>query len=258
MTLLVEKKQTQDNMSTLSLAFIAGSLSSSCCFVQLCLNFLSTLITLPIGCAGFNTILGPLRPYTRTLTLAWLIMSWSPLLRNKPQKNDEELSDSCCNRSINNSQDKDVQFLPRNQKRKNIMKMQFISTVMCLCLMFMPEGLKFFGGPALAPAVDNVNVIRLDYTVDKMGCEGCVYSVEGLLSSQSGVVSAKVSNFDLGEVEIYVNKAWINFEKEVFEKSLNELLVSNGYELHERGWKTMKMKFNDSFVTKLENGFLKA
>ena len=91
--------------------------------------------------------------------------------------------------------------------------------------MYMPEGLKFLGGPAVAPAVNNIisinihkysnnnninnqannsNILQLDYTVDNMDCNGCVIEVEGLLlSSQSGVISAKVTQFDLGDIDQY-------------------------------------------------------
>ena len=37
-------------------SLIGGLLSSSCCLLQILLNFLS------LGCAGFNKLLGPLRP----------------------------------------------------------------------------------------------------------------------------------------------------------------------------------------------------
>ena len=97
---------------------------------------------------------------------------------------------------------------------------------------------------------NNNNIQRLDYTVDNMDCQGCVYSVEGIISSQLGVVSAKVTKFDFGEVEVYVNKDWIaDYNESTFEKSLNDVLMSNGYELHPRGWKTQKMKFDESFAS---------
>lgn len=136
----------------------------------------------------------------------------------------------------------------KKKKNKQLRKAKFLSTLLCLILMFMPEGLKFLGGPALAPAIDNLNIIQLDLTVDNMDCGGCVIEVEGLISSQSGVVSAKVTDFELGEVEILVNTAWIDYDRGDFFGSMDKVLVSHGFALHERGWKTQKMKFDESFA----------
>ena len=49
---------------------LLGLLSSSCCLLQLMLN------TFSVGCAGFNTLLGPLRPYLAAFTLFLHIGVW--------------------------------------------------------------------------------------------------------------------------------------------------------------------------------------
>lgn len=46
-------------------------LSSSCCAVQLAINAMSVLMGAGIGCVGFNTFLGPLRPYLLAVMLAY-------------------------------------------------------------------------------------------------------------------------------------------------------------------------------------------
>eukprot|EP00966_Prymnesium_polylepis_P266398 6153786-Prymnesium_polylepis.2 len=51
-----------------------GLLSSSCCVLQLLLN------TLSVGCAGFNTILGPIRPQMMALTLSLQAFMWHSTL----------------------------------------------------------------------------------------------------------------------------------------------------------------------------------
>ena len=51
-----------------------GLLSSSCCALQLLLNYLS------FGCAGFNTVLGPLRPQFLAITLSLQLGMWRALL----------------------------------------------------------------------------------------------------------------------------------------------------------------------------------
>lgn len=227
-------------------AFIAGSLSSSCCFIQLCLNLLSSMSMYSIGCAGFNTTLGPLRPYTRSLTLSWLVVSWFYPNMKKSERvdsqcvDDSKFDNTCCNKTSD----------------RNIYKIKILSTVICIVLMYMPEGLQLVGGSALAPAIGNVkDMIRLEYTVDNMGCEACVFGVEGILTRQPGVISAKVTDFNLGEVEIVLNKAWIDYNKNIFEKSVNDNLELHGYELHQRGWKTKKMKLDESYSSSLELNF---
>lgn len=47
-------------------AVAAGLLSSSCCLLQLVLNALAMLNVIHVGCAGFNSILGPWRTEMRT------------------------------------------------------------------------------------------------------------------------------------------------------------------------------------------------
>jgi len=49
---------------------LLGLLSSSCCALQLLLNMAS------LGCAGFNTVLGPIRPSLLAITLLTQIGSW--------------------------------------------------------------------------------------------------------------------------------------------------------------------------------------
>ena len=215
-------------------AVIAGSISSSCCFIQLILAVISTYVSIPLGCAGFNKVLGPLRPYTRTGTVAWLISTWFSILKSgkevpKIKKEDNNVTNVCCKETQTQTQ-------TLNHNVKKIM-----STIVCLGLMFMPEILKMLGGPAIVASLDEKHIIKLEYTVDNMGCEACVYSVQGVLTIQSGVALAKITDFDLGEIEIYINKDWINdYEKETFENNLNETLLSSGFSLHDRGWKTKK------------------
>lgn len=49
---------------------LLGLLSSSCCALQLILNSMS------MGCAGFNTVLGPIRPTLLSLTIMLQMGSW--------------------------------------------------------------------------------------------------------------------------------------------------------------------------------------
>merc|ERR1712070_501225 len=55
---------------------LMGLLSSACCLLQVILNLLS------LGCAGFNTALGPLRPSFLALTLILQLSGWFNALSN--------------------------------------------------------------------------------------------------------------------------------------------------------------------------------
>lgn len=207
-----------------------------------------------------------MQPFSRSLTLSWLVMSWFSLSREEGKEEDVATT----NNDDNNDDDKKKEKSDGNDtkissgkiddscKSKQTItrrKISFLaSSLLCLCLMYMPEGLKILGiDPVLlAPAVkngdNNSSFIKLEYTVDNMDCGGCVVEVEGLLTGQTGVISAKVTTFALGEVEIYVNTEWVqDYETVTFEKVLNETLIPHGFELHERGWKTKMMTFDERF-----------
>lgn len=55
-------------------------LSSSCCAIQLAVNAISVAMGAGAGCIGFNTVLGPLRPYL----LATMVAYHSPLAVSSP------------------------------------------------------------------------------------------------------------------------------------------------------------------------------
>ncbi|GFH55833.1 hypothetical protein CTEN210_12309 [Chaetoceros tenuissimus] len=218
-------------------AFAAGSISSSCCLFQLLLNLLSSWNILHIGCAGFNTVLGPLRPYTRTMTLIWLLMQWFQHLNIYPPlgKQEKDQINCCCTTS----------------RRK-----LFLSSLLCLGLMFMPELLEsirhssFIQRNSQTISIDPRNVVELNYVVDNMGCEACINAVEKLMNGHIGVLSSKVSSFETGEVNIQVNKELYERNTEVtwtkyFEDELGDLLHTHGYELRPVGWITKSMKLKE-------------
>jgi len=202
-------------------AFAAGTVASSCCLFQLGLNLLSSFNIIHVGCAGFNTILGPLRPYTRAMTIAWLLQTW--FSRGKRGRS------ACCTKI---------------SRRRLI-----ISTIMCLTLMFMPEMLEQLRHSSLDvirfghQKVNGSDFTKMEYVVDNMGCEACINAVERLVDGQLGVISSKVSSFEMGEIDIYVgNDVTDPVWKDKFENELEEVLREHDYELHPRGWVTKKMK----------------
>ena len=226
---IVSEKKDEPPSSSMLKAFALGSISSSCCAIQLVLNMVSSLgcMTLGFGCAGFNTILGPLRPVTRSMTLAWLVWNWFSSAPSLPSK--------CC-----------------REKRP---KRRIFESVLCLALMFSPEILTFYGNYTRGDLLllsktieaDRENIIRIEYVVDNMGCEACINAVERLISGRVGVAKTSVTSFDTGEIEIYVEeKQWDGLRKKTFEEDLDHILQEHGYELHEKGWVTKKMKMSDN------------
>ena len=95
-----------------------------------------------------------------------------------------------------------------------------------------------------------------------MTSEACINAVEQLLSKQEYVVKSTVLSVETGEVELYIaqdfNKRWElesnlgsesdsdpnveNMRNRFILEDLNSMLQKHGYELHERGWVTKKMK----------------
>jgi len=150
-------------------AVITGLLGSSCCLLQLGINALSAANLLHnVGCAGFNNILGPLRPPLRAATTAWLIKSW-------------------------------VSATPGPRRRSLL-----APTLLCVALTLMPEALLYAGtGVGVVTPVGGARVLRL--RVEGMGCEACQMHVQGFLERTEGVVSASV-DFESGEAEVYVKE----------------------------------------------------
>eukprot|EP00406_Dinophysis_acuminata_P004414 CAMPEP_0179218100 /NCGR_PEP_ID=MMETSP0797-20121207/4282_1 /TAXON_ID=47934 /ORGANISM="Dinophysis acuminata, Strain DAEP01" /LENGTH=119 /DNA_ID=CAMNT_0020924403 /DNA_START=53 /DNA_END=409 /DNA_ORIENTATION=+ len=112
-------------------------------------------------------------------------------------------------------------------------------TCVTIVLSFLPELLKYCGGPAIAPPTDGA--VRKRFVVDNMGCEACVNAVERILTQHPGVVYGRVTEFERGEVEVFVadeTANWVAFS----EQALDSRLRKHGYELHERGWETESMK----------------
>jgi len=208
-----------EESSLLMQAFATGSIASSCCLFQLGLNLLSYLNIMHVGCAGFNSMLGPLRPYTRTMTISWLLWNWVSFSRQKASK--------CC-----------------SQRRS---KRLVLSSILCITLMFMPELLGYIGNSGnkvllVGGGSKPGHLVRMEYVVDNMGCEACINAVERLITGQDGVAKSKVASFDSGQVEIYVDGEWDAARQTEFELSLDLVLNTHGYELHPKGWVTKKMK----------------
>eukprot|EP00908_Phaeocystis_cordata_P010217 Transcript_21058.p2 GENE.Transcript_21058~~Transcript_21058.p2 ORF type:complete len:302 (-),score=103.87 Transcript_21058:70-879(-) len=130
-----------------------GLLSSSCCVLQLLLNALS------VGCAGFNTVLGPLRPLMLAVTVTLQTWMWrvAPTWRSA---------------------------LP--------------ATAVAAALTFLPEALHAWinrqpaGAAAGAGAAGGAEA-QLCVKVEGMGCTACTAKVKQALELLPEVASASVS-----------------------------------------------------------------
>jgi len=212
-------------------AMITGSASSSFYFVKFCLGFFPSFVTLSDETiAWINSSLDQLQPYAQSLTLCWLIMSWFYLMRN-PNNGDSSSGDEKKSDSVSDGNER-----KRRKTRSRKFLLLSSATIVCLSLMFMPEGLRTMNTFQASSSADEISsIIKLDYKVDNMDCGGCVRAVEATLSKQSGVVSAKVLSLELGEVEVYLNKDLVeNYERKEFDKILSDALMLKGYELHGR------------------------
>jgi copper chaperone CopZ len=233
------------SVSDFTIGILAGLLSSSCCILQLGLNVLSVFELIHIGCAGFNIILGPLRPYLRLLTLSWLCVLWFHALKPTSAYNSPTQEET--RHGIQKSAVSDVtvgKAKSKNSKHyftKLNVKL-FINTIITLTLMFMPEGLKYFGGPSIAPPT--TNAVKKTFVVDNMGCEACIDAVGRIINRANGVVSSNIE-LDTGEATVWIAKDW-NFDP----KDLDKHLKHHGYELHEEGHITKKMLLDKSLGVK--------
>ena len=141
---------------------VVGLLSSSCCLLQLMLNALS------IGCAGFNTILGPVRPYFMALALTLQALMWQAVLADAAP-----------------------------------LDPAIASTVQTVGLSFLPEALTVaMQRSAAPPPADGDLWLR----VGGMGCTACSVKVKSALEAVDGVASCTVA-FEEGRVHLQLDSS---------------------------------------------------
>lgn len=122
---------------------VIALLSSSCCAFQLVLNVFS------VGCAGFNTVLGPFRPYLMAMATWGQVWMWA-------------------------SMEKQLQYSAAKW-----------STLVTLLLSFLPE-LVFLSSMMTDQmyAENGANQVgghRVDLTIQGMGCVACVETIKNAI-----------------------------------------------------------------------------
>lgn len=131
-----------------------GLLSSSCCVLQLILNSFS------FGCAGFNTILGPLRPYMLALTAVLQGGMWHVALTGRG----ERLITSATG-----------------------------ATILTLCLALLPEALHLWTHSRPRARVPKAcSTAEVQLRVEGMGCTACTHKVKRTLEAIPGVSDCEV------------------------------------------------------------------
>ena len=144
-------------------------LSSSCCALQLILNAFS------LGCAGFNTFLGPLRPTLLAGTLALQIASWYVAWARPWQ-----------------------------------WKPTAIASVMAITMSCLPELLALYNHLRQGNVVPSTNqqqgddAIVLRFRMDSVGCAACLTTVSGVLR-QIDAIANYDANMDTGILTVYAN-----------------------------------------------------
>jgi uncharacterized protein len=239
-------------------AIAAGLLSSSCCAIQLFLNLLSSLNLMHVGCAGFNKVLGPVRPVLRGISLLVMAKLWYDEA-NKPS------SININSNSAEYEQVEGVKQLPLDPQltstsissSKKSKSRLILQTCLCLTLMFLPEALRavstidafsrqtlsaqqgssgfglampsFFSStiPIVAPSLSGA--VWKHYKVQNMGCEACASHVQSVVKSKHGVIDVNDLVYEEGILSILVQ-----LDGGFDEEKLKNQLFLDGYELEDR------------------------
>mmetsp|Transcript_28889 Transcript_28889/g.53346 ORF Transcript_28889/g.53346 Transcript_28889/m.53346 type:complete len:290 (-) Transcript_28889:180-1049(-) len=169
---------------------VLGLLSSSCCAIQILLNALS------FGCAGFNNVLGPIRPTFVAMTIMAQMSSWYV-----------------------------------SYSRPYQWRMTAASTLLSLFLTLLPEALVWqtakregsrqqlqtngeWKDSLLNDNTNAAGIIHLQFRLTTMGCSSCVSTVSKVLDGINGVLQYFVSLED-GSAEIVLDEALVRRRTEM-------------------------------------------
>ena len=136
--------------------FLLSMLSSSCCALQLFLGLFS------FGCAGFNTVLGPLRPGFLAFTLLAQGWMWKTIL---------------------------------DQPARASYQASALATGLSIALSFLPEALHygFASGPLGRGTKGRNATVIVEFDVEGLGCIACSKTIARVLSGHDAVRNVKVT-----------------------------------------------------------------
>ena len=179
---------------------LLGLLSSSCCAIQILLNALS------FGCAGFNNVLGQIRPTFVALTIVSQFSSWYVLI---------------------------VYSITYQQWRVTA-----TSTVLSLVLTLLPEMLDWQTNKREERMIRNLkdySTIKLQFKLSTLGCSSCVSTVSKVLDGIHGVVQHTVI-LENGTAEIVLDKSLLGMSEDTADVSTNDLWKAIANQLVEAGF----------------------
>jgi len=191
------KYKAMETAHSFALWSLLGLLSSSCCALQLLLNLFS------FGCAGFNTVLGPLRPTFMAFMIVSQIFAWHTAYQQPFQ----------------------VPSL-------------ITSTAIAILLTLLPEFLTFYQAytpkdkklvedKAESSSSRSKKPVMLKFQTKSMGCTACVVAVSGVLEANKQVTSHNV-NLEDGILDIVLAK---NTSIHVAEGSIIQQLLDAGFDV---------------------------
>ena len=178
---------------------ILGLLSSACCAIQIILNAFS------MGCASFNTVLGPLRPMFVALTVMAQGASWYTAFQN-----------GLMYKAFGNDFDDD--------NAKKSLQMVVAGSIVSFTMTVMPEMLAW--NSITRQSVSNnknrdEDGIDLKFRIESMGCASCVSTVSKVLETWDRVLKHSIS-FEEGMVYVTynrqnadANKAWSEIQEKL-------------------------------------------
>lgn len=163
----------------LQLWSVIGLLSSACCAFQMILNLFS------VGCAGFNTTLGPLRPFFLALCLLGQVAMWRNIERPELQ-----------------------------------MRTAYAATALAMVLSFLPEVIDFMHKVFRPPSPEKkASATSVELAITGMGCVACVDATTKLLNSRKDVKQVEVDlKKERGFVELTSSE-----DKESTDKTLKDI-----------------------------------
>ena len=132
-----------------------GLLSSACCLFQLILN------TMSVGCAGFNTVLGPFRP--QFLALAAVLQAWVWTIEVDARAHGAPADESVV-----------------------------VGSLLVVGLSFMPEALSLWVAHRGGTVATSDDGAMLTLRVSGMGCSACSAKVQDALAAVPGIAAAAV------------------------------------------------------------------
>ena len=153
-------------------------LSSSCCIIQIALSSFS------FGCAGFNTVLGPARPYILSLVTISQVSVWYVVLESN---------------------------------RPWLFQRTFVSSMLTLAITFSSEWLCLYS-ECMRKRKKKLKTETTTYRLkfEKIGCMSCVHTIRNVGLESFPGLETNVIDVSKGLVQISVPESSVGLKREEF------------------------------------------